>query len=69
MNLLPMYEEVYADYVLISEYEERRRCEGICCAVCHRENDDCFHIASEAADAGVGAQTVSCDVNREVFSG
>ena len=39
MNLLPMYEEVYADYVLISEYEARRRCEGICCAVY-------FHVVS-----------------------
>ena len=64
-----MYKAVYADYVSISEYEARRPFEGIYCAVCHRTNDDCFHIVSEAAEAGVGAQTVSYDVKREVFTG
>ena len=28
-----------------------------------------FHIASEAAEAGVGAQYVSYDMKREVFCG
>ena len=64
-----MYAEVNADCELIREYEAKRRCEGFVCAVGHLANDDCFHVVSEAAEAGVGAQTVSCDVKREVFSG
>ena len=56
-------DEVYADY------EAKRRCEGIICASCHRDDEDCSHVVSEAAEAGVGAQFVSCDVKREVFSG
>ena len=33
MSLLPVYEEMYANYVLILEYKAKRRCEGIICAV------------------------------------
>ena len=63
MSVRLVNDEVYA------EYETKRRCEGTICVSCHRDDEDCFHIVSEAAEAGVGAQTVSCDVKREVFSG
>ena len=51
-------DEVYA------EYEAKRRCEWSICTSCHRDDEDCFHIVSEAAEAGVGAQFVSYDVKR-----
>ena len=34
-SVLPVYEEVHADDVLINEYEAERRGEGIICAVYH----------------------------------
>ena len=64
-----MYAEVYKDCVLMLEYEARRRFKRFICAVDHLANDDSFHVVSEASEAGVGVQTVSFDVKREVFSG
>ena len=51
------------------EYEAKRGCKWIICISSHRDYEDFFQIVSEAAEAGVGAQSVSCDVKREVFSG
>ena len=54
---------------MYAEYAAKRCCEWIICAICHRDDKDCFHVVSESADAGVGAQFVSYDAKREVFSG
>ena len=60
---------MYADNKSIHEYEARRRCEGFICEVGHLAKDYYFHVVSEAAEAGVGGQTVLYDVKRVVFSG